>query len=568
MRKLLITLIMTLALALTFSLVVLADSVHNETNVDYNETVTLGDGTVLPIFDENKEALIWYISGKDDSGKNTYSSIRADDPQVIYYSETWCEVTSTRIDLYDAETDTVTKISSSKFVVINWMDDDVLINECSKAEHIGKPVTGFKLVFQGNTNLEYAYLRHDTTNIQRQNFNGCKNLKYVNFEDLTKLVRIGDGMNFSGCSLLFAGQVLDLSNTKIKNIDNGGSFNGVQMKGIIFPSTITGISSWSFQATAIESIAWPTTVTKMEGSMFKNNTALKTIYLSNTLTSIGQDAFLNVNTLEKVFFVGTLDELNTLLANVNATGNAPFLAVFGENNANVISYADYLALEDKSGKYVVYDYSWCEAYNGGKHEVTGTNPCVGLCSVCENNIVKHVENAETTYKVVYENGFEYAGAKITTCTNEGCTHKVTEALPALFTNLGYTTPEYEDGGIGIKIVVDHEAISDYETLTGETVSYGMFIVTRKILGENDIVNENGEISSGVISLEMPKGKFDIMSMKLTGFYTDAQKSAEFAFGAYVIAGNKASYIQEGEKLDGDKYVFVSFNSTSASTDEE
>ena len=49
----------------------------------------------------------------------------------------------------------------------------------------------------------------------------------------------------------------------------------------------------------------------------------------------------------------------------------------------------------------------------------------------------------------------------------------------------------------------------------------------------------------------------------TGFDTDAQKSAEFAFGAYVIAGNKASYIQEGEKLDGDKYVFVSFNSVKA-----
>lgn len=567
MKKLLISLVMSLALALTFSLVVLADSVHNENTVDYSETVTLGDGTVIPIFDENKEALIWYISGKDEAGKNTYSSIRSDDPQVIYYSEWWCEVTSTRIDLYDVETGAITTIPSSKFVVINWMDDDVRINECSKAEHIGKPVTGFKLVFQGHTNLEYAYLRLDTANIQRQNFNGCTNLKYINLEDLTKLVRIGDGQNFSGCTSLFAGQILDLSKTKISSIDNGGSFNGVPLKGIIFPSTITGISSWTFQATAIESIAWPTTVTKMEGSMFKNNSALQVIYLSNTLTSIGGDAFLNVNTLEKIFYVGTLDELNALLANVSTSGNDPLFAVFGENNANVISYADYQALSDKSGKYVVYNYSWCEAYNGGKHEVTGTNPCVGFCSVCENNIVKHVENAETTYKVVYENGFGKEGTKVTTCTNEGCTHKVTEALPSLFTNHGYSAPENGEGGIGIKIVVDHKAISDYETLTGETVSYGMFIVTKNLVGENDIIDGNGEIVNGGYKLEMPKGKFDIMTMKLTGFDTDAQKAAEFAFGAYVIAGNKASYIQEGEKLDGDKYVFVSYNGL-YSNDEE
>ena len=50
-----------------------------------------------------------------------------------------------------------------------------------------------------------------------------------------------------------------------------------------------------------------------------------------------------------------------------------------------------------------------------------------------------------------------------------------------------------------------------------------------------------------------------MTMKLTGFDTDAQKSAEFAFGAYVIDGKNTAYIQEGEKLDSDKYVFTSYN---------
>ena len=50
-----------------------------------------------------------------------------------------------------------------------------------------------------------------------------------------------------------------------------------------------------------------------------------------------------------------------------------------------------------------------------------------------------------------------------------------------------------------------------------------------------------------------------MTMKLFGFTTDEQNAAEFAFGAYVIDGGTPSYIQEGTKLDGDKYVFASYN---------
>ena len=75
-KKILLSFALAIVFALTLALVVFADSVHNENTVDYNEKVTLSDGTVLPIFDENKEALIWYISGKDEEGKNIYTSIR------------------------------------------------------------------------------------------------------------------------------------------------------------------------------------------------------------------------------------------------------------------------------------------------------------------------------------------------------------------------------------------------------------------------------------------------------------------------------------------------------------
>ena len=558
MKKLLLTLVLALSLSLVFTIAVFADVVHDETNVDYSEKVTLSDGTVLPLFDENKEALIWYL---DSAG--ALKSIRTDDQQVKWYTETWNEVTGVSIKFDDGTT-----VSKDKFVVVNMMDDDIITNHgpgasTPEATHYGKHIMGFKLVFSGCKNLEYAYLRLDQTGIYRESFNGCSKLQYVNFEDLTELKRIGDGQNFSNNSALFAGLILDLSNTKLTSIDNGGSFNGTSFVGIKFPSTIKSISSWTFQNSKIESIAWPSTVTKMEGSMFKNNKALHTIYLSSALTSIGSDAFLNVTTLEKIFYVGTLDELNTLLANVNTTGNDTFFAVFGENNANVISYADYQALADKSGKYVVYNYSWCEAYNDGNHEVTGTNPCVGFCTVCQNNVIKHAENAETKVVVEYVS-FGQKGVKATVCTNEGCTYRAEEELEALIVCRGFSHPEYEEGVISFNFYVNQEAIDTYTALTGETVKYGLFAALKETVENSDLIDENGNVINGVISAEMPTEKFSILGLKMFGFDTDVQKAAEFAMGVYVITekdGAKGvSYVQNEMPLEGEKYYYVSYNS--------
>ena len=53
-------LIMAVIFAVTLAVAVFADSVHNENTVDYSATVTLNDGTVCPLYDSDKNALIWY----------------------------------------------------------------------------------------------------------------------------------------------------------------------------------------------------------------------------------------------------------------------------------------------------------------------------------------------------------------------------------------------------------------------------------------------------------------------------------------------------------------------------
>ena len=530
-KKLLLTLAIVMVVALALAITAFADSIHNENTVNYSEKVTLSDGTVLPIFDENKEALIWYISGTDGEGNNVYTSIRSDDPQVIYHCESWFEITSTRIDLSDGTT-----INSSNFVVVNWMDDDVVVNECTNANFIGKGVTGFKLMFQGHTKLEYIYLRHDTTSIMRQNFNGCSNLRYINFKDLSNVTRIGDSQNFSNCAQLFKGQILDLTAmVKLEKIDGGGSFNGTQIKGIKLPSSIKTISSWTFQATAIESIAWPKTVTAMEGSMFKNNTALKEIYLSNTLTSIGGDAFLNVNTLEKIFFVGTEDELNTLITNTSTTGNSTFLAVA----ENIISYEDYLKLEDKSGKYAVYNYSNCEAYKDGEHtpnpEVTDCTKGVN-CTECIAIIEKGYEGHEIVHTLTFPQGFDKAGVLNHKCSRDYCTvaidldddgvadeQIIDEATDPIITFKGYSTPETGNvKGINAGFKVEKDLLTLYNDLNEVDATLTIFMVNSK---SNDVNiskildGDTLELADGVkgINVKITSVNYTSISVEVRGF---------------------------------------------------
>ena len=557
MKKLLLTLVLALSLSLVFTIAVFADRVHNENTVNYGETVTLNDGTTVNIFDNEGNALIWYL---DSAG--ALKSIRTDDQQVKWYTESWNEVTGVGINFDDG-----TKVSKNNFVVVNMMDDDIITNSgpgasTPEATHYGKPIKSFKLVFEGCKKLEYVYLRLDQSGIFRQSFNGCSSLKYINFEDLTLLKNSRDGMQFGSCSALFAGQVLDLSNTSLVEITGGGTFSGTSFVGVKLPSTVKYLGDWVFQGNTSTYFMFPENLTAMPTNAFKKCANLQEIYLNAPLASIGDNAFLECYALERIFFVGTKSELEALIANTGTTGNTQFFAVVGENNENLISYSEYLALEDKSGKYAVYGYSYCEAYNDGNHEVTGTNPCVGVCTVCQNNIVKHAENAQTAIVVEYVS-FGQNGVKATVCTNEGCTYRAEEELEALITCRGFSYPEYEEGIISFNFYVNQEAIDTYTALTGESVKYGLFAALKSTVGNRELIDENGDIIDGVISAEMPEDKFSILGLKIFGFESDVQKASEFAMGVYVITEKdgvkKASYVQNEKPIDGEKYYYVSYN---------
>ena len=292
-------------LALAFAVSAEAESVHNANTVDYRATVTLNDGVVLPLYDTNHNALIWYIDGKDENGKTIYSSVCADDSsRVTWKAESWDEVQSWDALLEDGKTSI-----KSKIVVINLMDDDVVRNT-GAANYLDKPMNNFKKLFEGMKNLEYCYLRLDTKQINTNSFSGCTKLKYINLENLTQLQRMAQNSQFSGCTSLFDGQVLDLTRTQLYEFEGSSTFSSVPFKGVKFPETMAKVGS---------------------GTTFNNCTKLEFVSIGNKARFYGTP-FSGCTSLKAIYYVGTEDDISA-----STIGNVV-------ENAMIKSYADYKAL--------------------------------------------------------------------------------------------------------------------------------------------------------------------------------------------------------------------------------
>ncbi len=137
------------------------------------------------------------------------------------------------------------------------------------------------------------------------------------------------------------------------------------------------------------------------------------------------------------------------------------------------------------------------------------------------------------------------------------------SAPALFTCLGYSAPEFGAKGIAVGFTVNNGAITEYQTVTGKAVRYGVFAVLQDRLDGNEIFGEDGVASDGVISADITNHEFAAFELKIVGF-TDEQKDTRLAMGAYVcVTGGEAieySYMQDdtkGETVNG--YTFVSYN---------
>ena len=587
-KKLLLTLAIVMVVALALAITVFAEeatSVHNG-KVDLDATVTLKDGTVCNLFDSEGNALIWYIDSNSETG---YSSVRADSGagedgytggSVVFNESYQFDVgnsTVGSVKAYEVNALTITVNGSSQgdenIVVFNVMDDDVLTNK-------GNPFNCFKDIFWSNKNLQYAFLRLDTVAIQANALNSCSNLKYLNIEDIFELRQIGGSQSLSGCTSLFAGEnkVLDLTGTKLCAISGNGAFNNVPIVGLKLPNTVTTFLDWNIQGTAITSFTFPTGVATIAGSQFNDCKSLKEIYINKTTTKISARAFNNT-ILEKVFFTGSLDELNALIANTDFTNNAPLTAVLGENNANIISYKDYLALADKSGNYVVYNYSYCEAYKDGNHtpnpEVTDCTKGVG-CTECIVIIEKGYEGHEIVHTLTFPQGFDKAGVLNHKCSRDYCTvaidldddgvadeQIIDEATAPIVTFKGYSVPESASYlGINAGYFIDTALLSQYKELSGKEITIGLIMVnSADVAGVNSLIDEDGNLVSGLrgFSVKISSFNYGNLSIEIKNFQLGENQDGNYytlslVSAFYIKVDNEVDYIQDaiGDEADANR----------------
>ena len=200
----------------------------------------------------------------------------------------------------------------------------------------------------------------------------------------------------------------------------------------------------------------------------------------------------------------------------------------------------------------------------GKHLYTDDFNCETalVCQTCEMVLTEAILHDIKTM-ISYANGYDKAGIMAVACNNAGCAHTVSsEETEALFSFLGYSAAEYGDGGMSIGYKINHKAINDYKSLDDKDFSYGLFVVIKEKIGNNDIFNEKGAALDGVFAADITDCKFDIYNLKIVGFKNE-QTDAKFAIGAFAMSTingkTEYSYMQGKSPDEGDKYFFASYN---------
>ena len=287
---------------------------------------------------------------------------------------------------------------------------------------------------------------------------------------------------------------------------------------------------------------------------FYNCRKLTYIKLPENLKTISANAFVSLNlTLVVPKSVTTYEASNYSSHTVQFTGTASDHATWTYQPSN-ITYVNH-----------------CDAYYEGSHAGDDDGDCTTalLCQRCSTLLQEARDSHNNQTIAKYENGYTENGYMRSGCVNCECYEEVT--LNPLFKCLGYSLQEYADGGISISFLVDHDAILDYETATGEKLIYGVFAVAKQnaqeTVGEEkidkEIINPDGTSANKVASVDFSKYDYDIFAIKVTGFESDELRGVQLALGGYVIDNDKFTYLQPTKTTEGSLYTYESYNSLMA-----
>ena len=434
----------------------------------------------------------------------------------------------------------VTGIASNAFGQVNGDVNEKIkhliigANVSSVGEHAFRRVTSLETVKIENTDASNAI------NFNNAQFMDCKNLKSVSAAK-AKIAEYGDYC-FWNCNALVT---VDYPSTLTRIGVNAFRDCWNLTSGDLSNTAITTIASWGFgSAKGITNFKFPSTLTTIGNNNFLY-CPVETYVFPHSMKSFGKDMLAHQSKI-KVLVMPAVDEQTTGINNF-LYGTKPNVIIYAGDNV------DYF--KGLSGNFSDYDVQPFENYVPGT--TYAKNTIFYGATTCEfcNGIM---EDERFDFSG-YENSFFFA-SRCSNCEKDN----VRESYEPMFINSGYSFAEYMDGVITLGFKVNNASIAKYEEITGEKVRYGLYAATEQVLGNSDVIGENGEFLSGIIIAEMPEDKFSILGIKIHGFDTDAQKNAPFTIGVYVISDKEnvktVSYVHAETPAEGKKHAYVTYNS--------
>ncbi|MGL5205446.1 MAG: leucine-rich repeat domain-containing protein, partial [Metamycoplasmataceae bacterium] len=182
---------------------------------------------------------------------------------------------------------TLIEIGYEVFKNVKFLDSIIIPNSVTK---IGNST------FEGTELLKSIAIPDNVTSLSNNLFENSK-IEVVSFNTNSKLLEIGDG-SFKNAKLLNS-IIIPNSVTKIGNF----AFQGTDsLKVISIPDNVINLSNNSFESSKIETINFGKN-SKLEligQEVFKNATSLNKIVVPYSVTSIGDNAFLDTPSLTSI----------------------------------------------------------------------------------------------------------------------------------------------------------------------------------------------------------------------------------------------------------------------------
>ena len=302
---------------------------------------------------------------------------------------------------------------------------------------------------------------------------------------------------------------------------------------VVIPNSVTKLEPGSLLSTKIENLYLGDGALEIGHNFLgtyqnTNNQYLKNVYISASTTFTAGNIFFKCANPVNFYVVGTKEECDAVVATLKSQSTGNYMTFITANEVTENTGAGYGIIHT--------EYNRCDAFYNKEHLT-----------------------AEQTYDFTSFLEKSYVRSACSRC-EQGT---VLKEIAPLFTCLGYSAFENGNGEFSLNFRVDNEAIKDYITTTGKTVSYGLFATTKNAIGDKDIVSNDGKLADGAVMAEIPFDSFVALTIKMGGFDTDELKKSEFAIGAYVAEdngeGKKYTYLQNEKPQGSAKYSFVSYN---------